>query len=140
MSEAIPVHLRSRGEYDLFVPDRVRTQKLARHVIYTLMLEIEGDQKQSGRVTAEITRVPVLFDDGAALPIEVGFMNDDAQHVFRMSGIMKNDELYLQPDHLQLVRDGRRLEHGYFLASEDEVDMAIVISEMLDNTVSISLT
>lgn len=141
MNEMVPVHLTSRGEYDARSGERVKLQKLARNVIYTLMLEIEGDDRQAGRLTVELPHVPILgtgSKDGLAA-IDVLFMDDDARPVFEMPGVMKMDQLYLQPNYLHLVNDGRRLREGYFLSNEDEVLMAMQFEEMIGSSHSSSI-
>ncbi|MBC7564655.1 hypothetical protein H7100_00270 [Candidatus Saccharibacteria bacterium] len=141
MSETIPVHMRSRGEYDLLYPNHVRAQKLTRHVIYTLMLEIEGDDTYVGRMTVELPRVPVFMtsDTQASAAVEISFMDDDAQPVFQLSGIVKNDELYLVSRNLVLVGDGSVMNHGYFLSGEDEVREAMQFEESLSGGTSTRL-
>ncbi|MDB5179538.1 MAG: hypothetical protein JWN12_170 [Candidatus Saccharibacteria bacterium] len=134
MSETVPVYPTTRQEYDYRSKERVKAQKLARGVLYILMLEVEGSQTKAGRLTVEVARLPVFGANISeeAAPMEVLFMNDDAQPVFQLTGLMKLDQLYLQPSHLRLVDDGSILREGYFLADESAVDMTMQRHELVD--------
>ncbi|HEY8886326.1 MAG TPA: hypothetical protein VIM31_02365 [Candidatus Microsaccharimonas sp.] len=142
MSEVVPVYTTSRLEYDFRSSERVKTQKLARGVLYVLMLEIEGDQTNAGRLTVEMARLPVFGANISeeAAPVEVLFMDDDAQPVFQLTGLMKLDQLYLQPSHLRLVNDGSILREGYFLSHENEIEMAMQLKELVGSTNSSGLS
>ncbi|RWZ78824.1 MAG: hypothetical protein EOT05_03695 [Candidatus Microsaccharimonas sossegonensis] len=135
MNETVPIHLTSRGEYDVLSPDRIKTQKLARGVIYTLMLAINNDMREAGRLIVELPQVPVFgagILDGAAF-LDVVCMDDDARPVFSLSGVMRMDQLYLEPRHLRLTQDGRTLREGYFLTNEDEGMPALQLDELVGN-------
>jgi len=125
MSETAPVRLISRGEYDLFSQDRVKTQKLARGVIYVLMLQIENNDRRAGRTMVELARVPASSSNSAEGTVDVLFKDDDARSVFQLSGVMKFDQLYLTPTRLQIVQNEMIMKEGYFLTNEEEMQSAM---------------
>lgn len=134
MSEIVPIYKTSRLEYDFRSSERVTSQKLARGVLYILMLEIEGNQTHAGRLTVEVASPPALgTNTSGAAPVEVLFMDDDAQPVLQLPGQMKLDQLYLQPSHLRFVSDKSILREGYFLAHENEIEMALWQHDLADS-------
>jgi hypothetical protein len=142
MSEQVPIQMTTRGEYDVLSKDRVKMQKLTRGVIYVLMLKVESDNYRAGRLTVELPRVPAFGtnDSGDALSVDVTFMDDDAQPVFQLAGIMKMDQLYLQPVRLQIVNTGSTLREGYFLSNAEEAQMAMQFQELVGSTHSPNLS
>ena len=127
------VNFTSRLEYDYRLPERVKAEKLARGVLYILMLQIEGDTQRAGQLMVEVPRLPVFGAEisAEAAPMEVLFTDEDAQPIFRLTGYMKADQVFLQPNRLQLVNDHSVLQQGYFLNNEDELHDMMQIHELV---------
>ena len=139
MSEVVTIRMTSRSEYDALSKDRIQTEKLARGVLYVLMLEVENDSVRAASALVQLSMAPVFGVDisAEAAPIVMEFLDDDAQPVRTLTGLMKFDQVYLQPVKLCLTADNSSLGEGYFIEDRDTVDMSLKASVFVDASGSI---